>query len=208
MEVDDTNRYLQKIRLMLRHVCSIIQNRSRKWDVWENGRTCRYRYECMGATTLILEHVVRNTQPRILDAGCSHGTAIVDCKSFLEDSGHDSSVIVIDRDPGRITRSKKKHAKNQTRRGFVVMTCGPCHPLDWHKSVLEPCARAAADSRSTSEVFHQFYWPHLARINQVRYCTDKTVCRFEAFLRRHADAGHASGSRPFGFPILSVDGNV
>ena len=48
---------------------------------------------------------------------------------------------------------------------------------------LEP--RAAADSRLMSEVFHQFDWPHLARINQVRYCTNKTVCRFEVPSRKH-----------------------
>ena len=37
-----------------------------------------------------------------------------------------------------------------------------------------------------SEVFHQFDWPHLARINQVRYCTDKTVCRFEVPSSKHS----------------------
>ena len=50
---------------------------------------------------------------------------------------------------------------------------------------MEPCARATADNHSISEVFHQFDGPHLARINQVRYCIDKTVCRFEVPSRKH-----------------------
>ena len=50
---------------------------------------------------------------------------------------------------------------------------------------LEPRACAAADSRSISEVFHQFDWPHLDRINQIRYCIDKTVCRFEVPSSKH-----------------------
>ena len=50
---------------------------------------------------------------------------------------------------------------------------------------LESRARAAADSRSISEIFHQFDWPHLTRINQVRYCTNKTVCRCEVPSRKH-----------------------
>ena len=50
---------------------------------------------------------------------------------------------------------------------------------------LESRARAAADSRSISEIFHQFDWPHLTRINQARYCTDKIVCRFKIPFRKH-----------------------
>ena len=30
-----------------------------------------------------------------------------------------------------------------------------------------------------SEVFDQFDWPHLVRINQIRYYTDKIICRFK-----------------------------
>ena len=38
---------------------------------------------------------------------------------------------------------------------------------------------AAADSRSISEIFHQFDWPHLTRINQVSYCTDKIAVNWD-----------------------------
>ena len=56
-------------------------------------------------------------------------------------------------------------------------------------------SHAAACSRSISEIFHQFDRPHLARINQVSYCTDKIVCRFEVSSRKH----------PFEHPPLDLD---
>ena len=51
--------------------------------------------------------------------------------------------------------------------------------------VTDTCCRGDLIRRSMSEVFHQSDWPHLARINQVCYCTDKTVCRFEVLSRKH-----------------------
>ena len=47
------------------------------------------------------------------------------------------------------------------------------------------CCRGGLIRRSMSEVFHQPDWPHLARIDQVCYCTDEVVCRFEISSRKH-----------------------
>ena len=51
--------------------------------------------------------------------------------------------------------------------------------------VTGTCCRGGLILRSMSEVFHQPDWPHLARIDQVCYCTDKAVCRFEVLSRKH-----------------------
>ena len=51
--------------------------------------------------------------------------------------------------------------------------------------VTGTCCRGGLTLRSMSEVFHQSDWPHLARIDQVCYCTDKVVCRFEVLSRKH-----------------------
>ena len=89
VKADDANQRTRKIQSVSNYVCKIIfLGHSKKLDVWKKGRTHHYRYECMGATTFIQEHVAGRTQSRILDAGCSHGTAIKNCKSFLEDSDH------------------------------------------------------------------------------------------------------------------------
>ena len=77
--------------------------------MYNNGYTLRYRYECMGATTLILKHAVKNKTLRILDAGCSSGKATMDCKSCLEENGYDVSMVAVDRDKKRIRTAMSRH---------------------------------------------------------------------------------------------------
>ena len=88
----------------------IDQELYRNGDMYNNGYTLRYRYECMGATTLILKHAVKNKTLRILDAGCSSGKATMDCKSCLEENGYDVSMVAVDRDKKRIRTAMSRHS--------------------------------------------------------------------------------------------------
>ena len=58
---------------------------------WIKGTTSNHRYECMGATTLISEHIGGKKNIRILDAGCSYGRATKDCKMWLEKIEYNAS---------------------------------------------------------------------------------------------------------------------
>ena len=73
----------------------------------------------MGATTLIIRHADKNMPLRILDAGCSRGTATITCKSFLEKSGYDVSMAAVDRDKKRwrIENNFKSVEQNRARTG-------------------------------------------------------------------------------------------
>ena len=88
-------------------------------DTYNEGRTLKHRYECMGATTLIIRHADKNMPLRILDAGCSRGTATITCKSFLEKSGYDVSMAAVDRDKKRwrIENNFKSVEQNRARTG-------------------------------------------------------------------------------------------
>ena len=61
------------------------------------------------------------------------------------------------------------------------MACGHAvHEVGMRRfGVTGTCCRGGLIRRSMSEVFHQPDWPHLVRIDQVCYCTDKVDCRFE-----------------------------
>ena len=74
---------------------------------WIKGTTSNHRYECMGATALILEHIGGKKNIQILDAGCSDGRATKDCKMWLEKMGHDVSFVAIDQDKQRIESARK-----------------------------------------------------------------------------------------------------
>ena len=74
---------------------------------WKQGTTSRHRYECMGATTLIQEHINDRQNIRILDAGCSDGRATKDCKMWLEKIGHDVLFTGVDQDKHRIESARK-----------------------------------------------------------------------------------------------------
>ena len=67
-----------------------------KHNRWNTGTTSRHRYECMGATTLISEHIEGRKNIRILDAGCSDGRATKDCKMWLENMGYNVSFTGVD----------------------------------------------------------------------------------------------------------------
>ena len=74
---------------------------------WKKETTFNHRYECMGATALILEHIGGKKNIRILDAGCSNGRATKDCKMWLEKMGHDVSFVAVDQDKHRIESARK-----------------------------------------------------------------------------------------------------
>lgn len=76
-------------------------------QIWQCGITHRYRYECMGATTLIKKHIVDHKSTRILDAGCSNGVAVKDCKMWLKNRGYSASFVAVDRDKKRINKARK-----------------------------------------------------------------------------------------------------
>ena len=61
----------------------------------------------MGVTTLIEEHVADQKSTRILDAGCSNGASIKDCKMLLKNRGYTASFVAVDRDKKRINKARK-----------------------------------------------------------------------------------------------------
>ena len=64
----------------------------------------------MGAATLIIHHADKDIPLRILDAGCSKGTATITCKTFLEKSGYGVSMMAVDRDKKRIMTAMSRHS--------------------------------------------------------------------------------------------------
>ena len=78
-----------------------------KFDVWCLGTTHKDRYVCMGAATLIMEYAKGKVRVRVLDAGCSDGKAIINCKSYLENYGLGVSAVAVDCDQKRIEKAKE-----------------------------------------------------------------------------------------------------
>ena len=78
-----------------------------KLDVWRLGTTHKDRYVCMGTATLIMEHAKGKMHMHVLDAGCSNGKAIINCKSYLESYGLDVSAVAVDCDQRRIEKAKE-----------------------------------------------------------------------------------------------------
>ena len=77
--------------------------------IWSCGITHHYRYECMGVTTLIEKHIADQKSTRVLDAGCSNGVAVKDCKMWLENRGYSASFVAVDRDEKRINKACRSH---------------------------------------------------------------------------------------------------
>ena len=75
--------------------------------MWMCGMTNRYRYECMGVTTLLQKQLVGKIQTRILDAGCSDGRATKGCKAFLENNKHVVSFVGADQDATRVKKARE-----------------------------------------------------------------------------------------------------
>ena len=103
------NEYYQKIQSIPCYVYNYVKRYDNHLDVWKNGRTCRHRYECMGATTLIMKHANNIPKCSILDAGCSNGVATKDCMSFLKNNDYDVSIVAVDRNRRRIYSTKKNY---------------------------------------------------------------------------------------------------